>query len=173
VTPDVDIAVLDAAAATTAIDELADVLVDCVAGGAAVGFMPPFGHGEAVGFFRGVIDAVARGGIVLLAAKDGGRIVGTAQLGLDLPPSQPHRADVKKLLVHRFARRRSIGAALMAKLEEEARIRGRWLLVLDTATGPAERLYTRLGWTRAGVIPNYALRPDGSPCDVAYFWKRM
>ena len=170
---DVDIAVLDAAAATSAIDELADVLVDCVVGGAAVGFMPPFGHEEAVAFFRGVIGAVVRGGIVLLAAKDGGRIVGTVQLGVDLPPSQPHRADVKKLLVHRSARRHGIGPALMAKLEEEARARRRLLLVLDTATGPAERLYARLGWTRAGVIPDYALRPDGSPCDIVFFWKRV
>jgi GNAT superfamily N-acetyltransferase len=169
---DIDIAVLDAAAATAAIDELADVLVDCIEGGAAVGFMQP-SHEEAVAFFRGVIGAVARGGIVLLAAKDDGRIVGTVQLGVDLPPTQPHRADVKKLLVHRSVRRRGVAAALMAKLEEEARVRGRRLLVLDSATGPAERLYTRLGWTRVGIIPGYALRPDGTPCDIVYFWKRV
>jgi ribosomal protein S18 acetylase RimI-like enzyme len=170
---EVEIAVLDAATAMAAIDELADVLVDCVEGGAGVSFMQPFSHEQAVAFFRGVIGAVARGGIVLIAAKDDGRIVGTVQLGVDLPPSQPHRADVKKLLVHRSARRRGVGPALMAKLEEEARIRGRGLLVLDSATGPAERLYTRLGWTRAGVIPNYALWPDGSLCDTIYFWKRV
>ena len=100
-------------------------------------------------FFRKVASSVASGDTVLLAAKLDGQIVGTVQLGLDTPPNQPHRADIKKLLVHRSARGHGVGAALMAQVEEEARRRGRWLLVLDTVPGEnGYRLYTREGWTR-------------------------
>jgi GNAT superfamily N-acetyltransferase len=166
-----EIAVLAPVTATD-IDELADVLVDCVDGGASVSFMPPFGHAAAAAFFAKVAGEVARGEAVLIAARIDGRIVGTVQLGLALPPNQPHRADVKKLLVHRKARGRGVGAAVMAAAEEAARNRGRTLLVLDTAVdGDAERLYVRTGWTRVGVIPAYALFPDGRPCDTAIFWK--
>ena len=156
------------------IAELAEVLVDCVAGGASVSFMRPFEHHDAKAFFTKVAGEVARGEAALLVARVDGRIVGTVQLGLALPPNQPHRADVKKLLVHRTERGRGIGMALMTAAEEAARARGRTLLVLDTALeGDAERLYTRAGWTRVGVIPNYALFPDGSPCDTVMFWKRI
>ena len=105
-----EILVLDAAAAQAAIDELADVLVDCVEGGASVSFMLPFSRDDAAKFFEKVIASVARGETVLVAAKLDGRIVGTVQLGLDMPPNQPHRGDIKKLLVHRAARNRGIGA---------------------------------------------------------------
>jgi len=169
----VEIAVLEKVAATD-IAELAEVLADCVAGGASVSFMPPFGVAQATAFFERIAAEVARGEAALLAARVSGRIVGTVQLGLALPPNQPHRADVRKLLVHRRARGRGIGAALMAAAEAAARARGRTLLVLDTALGgDAERLYLRAGWTRVGVIPNYALFPDGRPCDTVYFWKRI
>jgi GNAT superfamily N-acetyltransferase len=127
-----------------------------------------------VTFFRKVAAAVAAGETVLLAAKLDDRIVGTVQLGLDTPPNQPHRADLKKMLVHRSARGRGIGAALMAGIEAEAKRRGRWLLVLDTVPGDnGYRLYKRAGWTESGVIPNYALFPDGRLCDTAVFWKRL
>jgi GNAT superfamily N-acetyltransferase len=168
-----DIVVLDADSALSAIDELAEVLVDCVAGGASVSFMAPFGHSEAVAFFRKVTAAVARGETVLVAARLDGRIVGTVQLGLDTPPNQPHRADIKKTLVHRTARKRGIGAALMARAEAEAKARGRSLLVLDTASGDAERLYARSGWQRVGVIPDYALWPGGGFCDTTIFSKKV
>lgn len=168
-----DIAVLDPAAANAAIDQLADVLADCVEGGASVSFMLPFGHDDAVTFFRKVTGAVARGDTVLIAARREGRIIGTVQLGLDTPPNQPHRADVKKLLVHRSARRRGVGAALMTRAEEEAKARGRTLLVLDTASGDAERLYARSGWHRTGIIPDYAMWPGGGFCDTSIFWKRV
>ena len=128
-----EILVLDAAAAQAAIDELADVLVDCVEGGASVSFMLPFSRDDAAKFFEKVIASVARGETVLVAAKLDGRIVGTVQLGLDMPPNQPHRGDIRKLLVHRAARNHGIGAALMARAEAEAKARGRTLLVLDTA----------------------------------------
>jgi len=111
---------------------------------------------------------------VLLAARLGGRIVGTVQLGLDTPPNQPHRADIKKLLVHRSVRGHGVGAELMARVEEEARRRGRWLLVLDTVPGEnGHRLYLRGGWTQTGLVPNYALFPDGRLCDTAIMWKRL
>ncbi len=169
-----DIAVLDAPIAEAALDQLASVLVDCVEGGASVSFMSPFSHANALAFFWKVAGSVASDDTVLLVARLDGKIVGTVQLGLDTPPNQPHRADLKKMLVHRSARRRGIGAALMAQVEEEARRRGRWLLVLDTVPGEnGYRLYRRAGWTEIGSIPDYAMFPDGRLCDTAIFWKRL
>ena len=168
-----DIIVLDAAAAQAAIGELSDVLVDCVAGGASVSFMLPFGHADAAKFFEKVIGSVARNETLLVAAKLNGYIVGTVQLGLDMPPNQPHRADIKKLLVHRSARKHGIGAALMQRAEQEAKARGRTLLVLDTASGDAERLYARSGWQRVGLVPDYAMWPQGGFCDTTFFWKKL
>jgi GNAT superfamily N-acetyltransferase len=168
-----DITMLDAAAAQAALDELADVLVDCVEGGASVSFMLPFGRDDAKRFFVKVIAAVARNETVLLAARRDGRIVGSVQLGLDMPPNQPHRGDIRKLLVHRAARKHGLGGALMAAAEREAKARGRTLLVLDTASGDAERLYVRGGWQRAGVVPDYAMWPQGGFCDTTFFWKRI
>jgi GNAT superfamily N-acetyltransferase len=168
-----DILVLDAAAATAVIAELADVLADCVYGGASVSFMLPFSRSDATKFFEKVIASIARGEMVLVAAKLDGRIVGTVQLGLDMPPNQPHRADIKKLLVHRSARKHGIGAALMARAEAEAKARGRTLLVLDTASGDAERLYARSGWQRVGIVPDYAMWPGGGFCATTFFWKKL
>jgi ribosomal protein S18 acetylase RimI-like enzyme len=173
VSPPAEIVVLDAAAATAAIDELAEVLIDCVAGGASVSFMHPFGKDDAVVFFRKMIASVERDETVLVAGRIDGRIVGTVQLGLDTPPNQPHRADVKKMLTHRAARRRGVGAAMLERIEAEAKARGRTLLVLDTASSDAERVYERAGWQRVGVIPDYALWPGGGFCDTAYYWKRV
>jgi GNAT superfamily N-acetyltransferase len=168
-----DILLLEGAEAAAAIDDLAEVLADCVAGGASVSFMSPFSQADAAAYFRSVIAEVTRGETVLLGARLDGHVVGTVQLGLNTPPNQPHRADVKKMLVHRTARRRGIGGALMHGVEEEARRRGRTLLVLDTASGDAERLYARSGWQRVGVIPDYALWPDGGLCATTFFWKRV
>jgi GNAT superfamily N-acetyltransferase len=165
--------VLDAAAAKAAIGELGEVLADCVAGGASVSFMLPYSRADAAKFFETVIAAVAACETVLVAAKLDGRIVGSVQLGLDMPPNQPHRGDIKKLLVHRSARNQGIGAALMVRAEQEAKARGRTLLVLDTAGDEAERLYVRRGWQRVGVIPDYAMWPGGGFCDTTFFWKRI
>ncbi|MEI9994051.1 MAG: GNAT family N-acetyltransferase [Rhizomicrobium sp.] len=165
---------LDADAARSATTGLAGVLADCVAGGASVGFMDGFGIAEAAQFFAKVSDDVAAGRTKLFAARDGDRIVGTVQLGLDTMPNQPHRADVKKLLVHRSARNRGVAEALMTALETVARREGRTVLVLDTVTAsPADRLYTRLGWQRVGAIPDYALWPDGRFCETTVFYKRV
>jgi ribosomal protein S18 acetylase RimI-like enzyme len=169
----IEIVVLDAIAAEAAIDELADVLADCVNGGASVNFMLPYSRNDAAGFFRRVAASVACGETVLLAAKLDGRIVGTVQLGMDTPPNQPHRGEIKKLLVHRSVRNHGVGAKLMQCIEKIAKERGRTLLVLDTASSDAERLYTRGGWQRLGVIPDYAMWPDGGFCDAVIFWKRL
>jgi GNAT superfamily N-acetyltransferase len=126
-----EIVSLAAPVADAALEQLAEVLADCVEGGASVSFMSPFPQHQALAFFRKVASSVAAGDTVLLAAKLDGRIVGTVQLGLDTPPNQPHRADIKKLLVHRMARGHGVGAALMAHVEQEARRHGRWLLVLE------------------------------------------
>jgi GNAT superfamily N-acetyltransferase len=169
-----DIVSLAAPVADAALEQLATVLADCVEGGASVSFMSPFSHAEALAFFRKVAGSVAAGDTILLAARLDGKIVGTVQLGLDTPPNQPHRADIKKMLVHRAARGHGIGAALMAEVEEEARRRGRWLLVLDTVPGEnGHRLYLRAGWTQTGLVPDYALFPDGRLCDTAIMWKRL
>ena len=170
----VEISVLEAPIADHAIGELASVLVDCVEGGASVSFMAPFSLEQRRAFFRKVAASVASGDTVLLAACLDGKIVGTVQLGLDTPPNQPHRADIRKMLVHRAARARGVGADLMVRVEDEARRCGRWLVVLDTVPGEnGYRLYRRAGWTECGTIPDYAMFPDGRLCDTALFWKRL
>lgn len=156
--------------------DLSAILLDCVEGGASVSFMAPLARETADGFWRKVVDGVASGDRLLLVAEDraSGAIVGTVQVVMDLPENQPHRADVAKMLVHRSARRRGLGGTLMRAAAEHARAAGRTLLVLDTVTGgDAERLYERLGWTRVGVVPGYALMPDGRPCDTTIFYKRL
>jgi GNAT superfamily N-acetyltransferase len=169
-----EIVALAAPVADAALAELAEVLVDCVEGGASVNFMSPYSHDEALVFFRKVANSVAAGDIVLLAARCDGKIVSTVQLGLDTPPNQRHRADIKKMLVHRSARGRGIGAALMAAVEAEARARGRWLVVLDTVPGEnGHRLYLRAGFQQSGIVPDYAMFPDGRLCDTAIMWKRL
>jgi ribosomal protein S18 acetylase RimI-like enzyme len=156
------------------LEGLAAVLADCVAGGASVSYMAPFSHEEARAAFEAWADDVDADARVILAALDGDEVVGTVQVVMATPPNQPHRADIAKLLVHRNARRRGIAEQLMAQAESEARKEGRTLLVLDAVTdGDAARLYDRLGWTTVGVIPNYALYPDGRPCDTTVFYKAI
>jgi ribosomal protein S18 acetylase RimI-like enzyme len=156
------------------LDALASVLVDCVAGGASVSYLTPFSHKHARSAFEAVAAEVEQGRRLLLAAFADGDLVGTVQVILALPPNQPHRAEIAKLLVHRSARRRGVAQLLMDGAEAEARAEGKTLLVLDTVTGDnAERLYERLGWTKVGVIPGYALYPDGRPCDTTIFWKSL
>jgi GNAT superfamily N-acetyltransferase len=158
----------------TQLDRLAAVLVDCVEGGASVSYMAPFSQEQARSAFEAVAADVEHGRRVLLAAFADGDLVGTVQIVLALPPNQPHRAEIAKLLVRRSARKRGIAQRLMEQAELAARAEGKTLLVLDTVTGDAaERLYGRLGWTRVGVIPGYALYPDGRPCDTTVFWKAL
>lgn len=154
---------------------LSEVLIDCVAGGASVSFMLPMSREKAEAFWRHAAASHARGERLVLAAFDSdGAIVGTVTLILNLPENQPHRADLAKMLVHRRARGRGVGAALLAAAERVALQAGRTLVVLDTVTGtPAERLYARHGWRRVGEVPNYALWPDGRPCPTTYYYKNL
>ena len=165
---------LDAVAAELRLSELADVLADCVAGGASVSFMQPFPPEAAARWWRGLLPRMANGEIVLLAALKNDRAVGTVQLHLSTPPNQPHRADVAKMLVHRSARRLGLARRLMVALEDEAHAAGRWLLTLDTVSdGAAAPLYRSLGYQRVGSIPDYALMPDGPLCSTDIYYKRL
>jgi len=164
---------LDSRAAAAAIPALSEVLIDCVEGGASIGFVLPMTVAKAEAFWRDVASAVAAGTTHLLVARDGAGIAGTVQLQKATKENQPHRADVSKLLVHRRARRSGIGGRLMREVERLAAREGRRVLVLDTATPEAERLYVRTGWQRCGEIPDYALLPDGSLCDTIVYWKHV
>jgi GNAT superfamily N-acetyltransferase len=157
----------------TQIDQLAGVLIDCVEGGASVSFMHPLAHDRAVAFWRRVAHGVAAGERALLVAEDAEGLCGTVQLVLDQPENQPHRAELSKMLVHRRVRRQGLGAALMRAAEATARECGKTLLVLDTASEDAERLYERLGWIRVGVIPGFALLPQGRLCGTTVFYRTL
>ena len=152
---------------------LSEVLIDCVDGGASVSFMHPLAPAKALAFWRDVAAGVVQGRRALLVAEDDAGIVGTVQLVLDQPENQPHRADLSKMLVHRRARRRGVGDALMVAAEQLGRDCDKSLLVLDTASADAERLYARHGWQRCGSVPGYALLPQGGLCTTTYFYKQI
>ncbi len=157
------------------IEGLGNVLIDCVEGGASVSFMWPMTREKADNFWRGVAESALLDERMVFVAEDTeGNIVGTLQVVWAQPENQPHRGDVAKMLVHRSARRQGIGAALLAAAERAALTAGKTLLVLDTVTGgDAERMYAREGWQRCGVIPDYALFPDGRPCATTVFYKTL
>jgi len=153
---------------------LIDVLIDCVEGGASVNFMWPMTPAKAEKFWRAVAEGLARGDRALVVAEDSrGAIIGTAQAIWAGPENQPHRADIAKMLVHRRARRLGVGAAVLAAAEQAAFDAGRTLLVLDTASAEAERLYERGGWQRVGTVPRFALLPDGPSCSTVFFYKDL
>lgn len=155
------------------VQALAALLIDCVEGRASVGFMHPLPVDKAQAFWQRVAHDVAAGSRALLVAEDDAGIMGTVQLVLDQPDNQPHRADLCKMLVHRRARRRGVGAALMQAAEDLGRACGKSLLVLDTADDTAARLYARQGWQRCGQIPGYALLPHGGLCATTYFYRAL
>jgi GNAT superfamily N-acetyltransferase len=156
------------------IQALSELLIDCVEGGASVGFMQPLPRDKAGAFWLGVAASVTRGERILLIAGDAaGAIVGTVQVVFASFDNQPHRADVAKMLVHPQARRRGLGAALLIAAERAALGAGRTLLVLDTASGDAERLYLKGGWKRCGIIPEFALLPGGGLCDTTVFYRTL
>ncbi len=170
------IAILNAAAAEAELDALAEILHDSVQHGASVNFLQPFAMEQARAFWQRQLPALHDDSAVLFVARNkDGNIVGTVMLGMDTPPNQKHRADVKKLLVHSRARRQGLGRRLMQAAESEARQRGLTLLTLDTEHGSAaEPLYHALGYTLLGILPGYALAADGKalqPC--AFFYKSL
>jgi GNAT superfamily N-acetyltransferase len=154
---------------------LAEVLVDCTQRGASVGFMLPLDNERAEEFWVDTLASAARGERIVLVAEepDTGTVIGTVQVILTAPENQPHRGEIAKMLVHRRARRRGVGEALMRAAEEAALEAGKTLLVLDTASLDAERLYHRRDWQRVGVIPDYALWPAGGFVDTTVFDKRL
>jgi GNAT superfamily N-acetyltransferase len=155
------------------LDDLAHLLVDAVESGAGVSFMRPFSADAARTWWRETLEAADRRAVFLVARDEHG-IAGTVQLHPALAPNQPHRADVAKLMVDRRARRRGVGRALVDAIETHARAAGFTLLTLDTVRGDAaEQLYAAAGWQRVGVIPGYALSPDGVLCDTVVFYKKL
>ena len=158
----------------TEIEQLSDVLIDCVDGGASVSFMLPITPDKAATFWRRIARGVEAGERVLLVAMDAHGIVGSVQVVLDMPENQPHRGDLSKMLVHRRGRGQGIGAALLHAAEEAGRAAGKTLLVLDTVSGSdGERLYQRHGWVRVGEIPDFALWPAGGLCPTTYYYRRL
>jgi len=156
------------------IEALADVLINCVEGGASVSFMLPLTRERALVFWRRVAADVEAGRRALLIAEDAGGICGTVQLVFDLPENQPHRGDLAKMLVHHRARRKGLGEALMRAAEATAVDCGKTLLVLDAVTGgDAARLYERLGWVKVGDVPNFALYPEGGYCSTTYYYRDL
>lgn len=166
---------LDAAAAAREAKALAELLGDAVDGGASVGFLPPLTDAEATAYWRSVIASVGAGSRILLVARGTeGQVVGSAQLALALQVNGRHRAEVQKVMVHTKARRRGIGRALMRAVEDRARQAGRMTLVLDTRQGdPSERLYTAMGYRKAGVIPAYARSANGALHATAFYYKLL
>ena len=155
------------------LDDLSSLLTDAVESGAGVSFMRDLSFDRAREWWSKVF-AESSSKAVILAARDERGVVGTVQLQPSWAPNQPHRADVAKLIVHRRARGKGVARALMRELERYAREEGFTLLLLDTCKDSvAERLYSSTGWTRVGVVPNFALNPDGSLCDTVFFYKQL
>lgn len=162
---------LDEAQLPSCVEELADLLVDTVDGGASVGFLAPLDRAVAVAWWK---ERAAAGGLVVWAARDGGRIVGTVSLAFPDKPNSRHRAELVKLMVHRDARGRGLGRRLLTTAEEAAAAMGITLLHLDTETdSPAEHLYGTAGWTRAGVIPDYAEDSAGVLRPTTLYYKQV
>jgi GNAT superfamily N-acetyltransferase len=157
----------------TQVSGLAQLLIDCVEGGASVSFMHPLSESKALSFWRRVSEGVANNQRALLIAQQGDLVIGTVQLVLEQPENQPHRADLSKMLVHRRARRQGVGTELLREAERVARELGKTVLVLDTASSDAERLYARLGWQRCGYVPDYALLPFGGLCGTTFFYRKL
>lgn len=156
------------------VSALSDLLVETVAHGGSVSFMHPLSTEAADRFWRGSLAAAARGERIVLGAFDGEALVATVTLQLDLPPNQPHRAEIAKMMTRLSHRHRGVATALMRAAETAAREHGRTLLVLDTATdGGASELYEGLGFQLTGIIPDYAVKPHGGLTGTKIYWKRV
>lgn len=153
---------------------LGELLGETVASGGSVGFMHPLPPGDADAFWSDSLAAAARGERIVLGAFDGDGLVGTVTLLLHLPPNQPHRAEIAKMMTRLPHRNRGIATALMQSAEAAAIARGRTLLVLDTAVDDgAAGLYEKLGFRLTGIIPDYALKPHGGLTGTMIYWKRI
>lgn len=169
-----DLRELAAEEAERRLNELGELLVDAVEGGASVNFLRGLTLGQAVDFWISQLPAIGAGARRLLVAEEGGKIVGTAMVTFAHQPNQPHRGEITKMLVHRSCRGRGLGARLLAAAEATALRHGRTLLVLDTVSDSSgDRLYTRAGWVKVGEIPGYALNVDGKPEPASIFYKQL
>ena len=168
---------LDPEAYEAAIPALAELVVDAVAGGASINFLADVTVESAAAWWQARLDDVRDGRTTAFVARDeeqGDRILGVTLLIRSVNANSPHRAEIGKVIVHRTARRRGLGRALMTAAEDRAREEGRWLLVLDTVTdSDADALYRALGWQVTGIVPDYALLPDGRPWPATFFWKDL
>ncbi|MEU7577293.1 GNAT family N-acetyltransferase [Streptomyces sp. NPDC041068] len=154
---------------------MADLLLDTVRGGASLGFLADLDRATAAAWWRGLDTAVADGRLAVWAARDdAGRVTGTVSVAFVDRPNGRHRAEIIKLMVHRSARGQGLARALLTTAEEAAADAGVTLMVLDTETGsPAEYLYEKAGWTRSGIIPDYALDPSGTLQPTTFFYKKL
>ena len=169
---EIQIRTLNASPETVAM--LSEVLVETVANGGSVSFMHPLDPRSAGAFWANALAAAERGERIVLGAYDGGVLVGTVSLLLDCPPNQPHRAEIAKMMTRVSHRGRGVATALLRAAEDVAVGRRRTLLTLDTATEDgASGLYERLGFTFAGEIPDYALKPHGGLTGTRLYWKRI
>ncbi len=170
--PDIEIRALGASPDIGAM--LSDMLIEPVANGGSVSFMHPLAPEAADAFWRDALASAERGERIVFGAFDGENLVGTVTLLLSLPPNQPHRAEIAKMMTRISHRHRGIASALLQAAEHAAVERGRWLLVLDTAVDEgASGLYERMGFKLSGIIPEYALRPHGGLTGTMIYWKRL
>jgi GNAT superfamily N-acetyltransferase len=169
-----DIQRLTSGNVTPALPKLAALLQNAVESGASIGFLTPFSHEDAMAYWQEVVPALQGTQRILLIAREGRDIAGTVQLDLAGRPNGSHRAEVAKLMVHTTHRGRGIAKALMNAIEHEARLAGRTTLILDTREGdPSEQLYLKLGYSRAGTIPEYARSSDGSLHTTVFMYKLL
>ncbi|NOJ50257.1 GNAT family N-acetyltransferase [Bradyrhizobium sp. WSM 1744] len=153
---------------------LSDLLIETVANGGSVSFMHPLSEKAAEAFWSNSLNAADRGERIILGAFDGERLIGTVTLLLDLPPNQPHRAEIAKMMTRVSHRHRGVATALLREAERLAIAHKRWLLVLDTAEDEgAAGLYERVGFKLTGVIPDYAFKPRGGLTGTLIYWKRL
>ena len=170
----IDYVRLDSAGIRKHIDDLTDVLVDAVNGGASVSYLAPITIDDGKAYWEKLMSAIDAGGMILLVAMEDNHVIGTVQLDLAWQPNAPHRAEVQKLLVHSAYRRRGIASQLMQAVEIEANAKQRWLLFLDTERGSgAQTFYETIGYVEGGIIPQYSLNSAGEFADTVIFYKLL
>ncbi|WP_135228147.1 GNAT family N-acetyltransferase [Deinococcus fonticola] len=153
---------------------LAEVLIATVAAGGSVGFMHPVSPAQAQAFWQAAFNEADAGNRVIFGAWEGQRLLGTVTLLTALPPNQPHRAEIAKMMTHPQARQRGIATRLIQAAEAEAAARGKTLLVLDTASDEgAGPFYEKMGYSLSGEIPEFALKPHGGLTGTLLYWKRL
>lgn len=150
------------------IDELSELLIQVVADGASIGFLPPLQLTDANNYWENLLSPE----ILLFVAKINNQIAGSVQLHLCTKQNGGHRAEIAKLMTHPNYRRNGIGRYLMNKAEERAKKEGKSLIVLDTREGdPSNLLYSSLGYSQAGKIPYYAKSANGELHSTVFYYK--